>query len=329
MTEPPAGAPVEVAEAATLGPAPAALPHDWPQRAHSRSVLAGGLRWHVQLMGPTDAPGARQAPTAPVVLLLHGTGASSHSFAALAPLLARTHRVLVPDLPGHAHTQRPASDDGLSLPGMARALGALLAALHVRPTLVVGHSAGAAVAARLCLDGHCAPQHLVSLNGAWFPPRGVGNWWYAPAAKLLVRNPLVPRFFAWQASQPRVLQRLLDSTGSRLPAAATAPYARLVADPAHVAAVLAMMASWDLRPLLHDLPRLAPRLHLVVGQRDTTIAPREALQVQPLVPGSTLSRLPACGHLAHEEDPAGVAALLVRWVPGLATEGSASADAPD
>jgi magnesium chelatase accessory protein len=263
-----------------------------------------------------------------VVLLLHGTGASSHSFAALAPMLARTHRVLVPDLPGHAYTQRPVGDDGLSLPGMARVLGALLAALDLRPAFVVGHSAGAAVAARLCLDGHCAPQHLVSLNGAWFPPRGVGNWWYAPAARLLVRNPLVPRFFAWQASQPRMLQRLLDSTGSTLDEAAAAPYARLVADPTHVAAVLAMMAAWDLRPLLRDLPRLAPRLHLVVGQRDTTISPREALQVQQLVPGSTLSHLVACGHLAHEEDPAGVARLLAPWLPEPTPGLVAGADAP-
>jgi magnesium chelatase accessory protein len=320
MTEPPAGPPLPPA---ALGPAPAALPHDWPQRAHSRSVQAGGLRWHVQVMGPTEAANPGRAPQAPVVLLLHGTGASSHSFAALLPLLARRHRVLVPDLPGHAHTQRPASDDGLSLPGMAQALGALLKALQVQPSLVVGHSAGAAVAARLCLDGHCAPQHLVSLNGAWFPPRGVGNWWYAPAAKLLVRNPLVPRFFAWQASQPRVLQRLLDSTGSTLDAAASAAYARLVADPAHVAAVLAMMAAWDLRPLLRDLPRLAPRLHLVVGERDTTIAPREATQVQQLVPGSTLSRLPGRGHLAHEEDPAGVAAVLASLVPAPPIRGHA------
>ena len=316
------GAAGAAAAALVLGPAPAALPTDWPHRVHSHGVHAGGLHWHLQHMASPLAAGAGPAP---VALLLHGTGASSHSFAQLAPLLARHYTVLVPDLPGHAHTQRPTRDEGLSLPGMAQAVGALLKALRVQPALVLGHSAGAAVAARLCLDGHCAPQHLVSLNGAWFPPRGVGNWWYAPAAKLLVRNPLVPRFFAWQASQPRMLQRLLDSTGSTLDAAAAAPYARLVADPAHVAAVLAMMAAWDLRPLLRDLPRLAPRLHLVAGERDTTIAPREAFQVQQMVPGSTLSGLPGLGHLAHEEDPARVAALLA----GLVQARPQGVDAPD
>ena len=33
---------------------------DWPNRAHSRFVDAGRLRWHVQVMG--DGPGAAAAP---------------------------------------------------------------------------------------------------------------------------------------------------------------------------------------------------------------------------------------------------------------------------
>jgi len=304
---------------APLGPAPAALPTDWPHRSFSHSLQAGGLLWHLQVMRPP------LADEAPVVLLLHGTGASSHSFFKLASVLAQSHTLLMPDLPGHGWTQRPAGD-GLSLPGMARSLGALLATLGARPVLLIGHSAGAAIAARLCLDGHCAPHGLLSLNGAWFPPRGVSQGWFAPAAKLLVRNPLLPHFFAWQASRPAVLKRLLDSTGSKLDAAAAAPYARLVSSPAHVSAVLAMMAAWDLRPLLHDLPQLRPRLHLVVGQSDGTIAPHQAHQVQQMVPGSRVHSLPGLGHLAHEEAPAAVAQLVMQLLTGLAAPGRAVPD---
>ena len=274
-----------------------------------RTVVAGGLRWHLQQMGPPLGQ-------APVALLLHGTGSSTESWAGLAPLLARTHTLLMPDLPGHARTQRPASAVGLSLPGMAQSLGALLKALDVRPALLVGHSAGAAIGARMCLDSHCAPQTLFSLNGAWFPPAGTGGWWYAPAARLLALNPLSPRLFSFAASQPAVLRRLLDSTGSRLDAAGHAHYARLAADPAHVGAVLAMMAVWDLRPLLQDMPRLQPplqpRLHQILGSRDGTVPPHLAADVQRLVPGSRLHTLPGLGHLAHEEDPAAVARLLLK-----------------
>lgn len=270
----------------------------------SHSVTAGGLRWHLQQAGPALGQ-------APVALLLHGTGSSAESFSGLAPLLARTHTVLVPDLPGHARTQRPAAAAGLSLPGMAQALGALLKALDARPALLVGHSAGAAIGARLCLDGHCAPHTLFSLNGAWFPPAGSGGWWYAPAAKLLALNPLSPHLFSFAASRPAVLRRLMDSTGSVLSAAGHAQYARLAADPAHVGAVLAMMAVWDLQPLLLDLPRLQPSLQLVVCSRDGTVPPQQALHLQRLVPGSQLHTLPHLGHLGHEEAPLAVAALLL------------------
>ncbi len=294
--------------AADPGGPPPGLPADWPHRQHSRSVAAGGLRWHVQVFGPV--PG-----TAPCVLLLHGTGAAGHSWRGLAPLLARRHHtVLVPDLPGHAHTSRPARNAGLSLPGMAEATGALLRALGVSPQWVVGHSAGAAIGARLCLDGHAAPAELFSLNGAWFPPGGAGAWWYAPLARMLVLNPLVPYLFAWNASRPAVLRRLLQGTGSRIDGEGTALYAQLVAAPAHVAGVLAMMANWDLAPLLADLPRLAPRLHLVVGERDHTVPPAQAFELQRRLPAAAVHRLPGLGHLAHEEDPAAVAALLQRLV---------------
>jgi pimeloyl-ACP methyl ester carboxylesterase len=52
----------------------------------------------------------------------------------------------VPDLPGHAFTDRPAGD-GLSLPGMAQSVGQLLQQLQWPVNAFIGHSAGAAIAA--------------------------------------------------------------------------------------------------------------------------------------------------------------------------------------
>ena len=51
---------------------------DWPNRDASRFVTDGGVRWHVQVMGE-----------GPVVLLLHGAGAATHSWRDLAPRLAQ------------------------------------------------------------------------------------------------------------------------------------------------------------------------------------------------------------------------------------------------
>lgn len=287
--------------------------HDWPLRESSRFVHAAGLRWHVQRLGPPSG----QAPT---LLLLHGTGASTHSWRDLMPLLARGFDVIAPDLPGHAFTQSP-PDWQLSLPGMAGAVSALMASMGVRPALIAGHSAGAAVAARMCLDHHATPAAIVSLNGALLPLGGVAGQVFSPVARLMASTSIVPRLFSWRASDPTVLRRLLDATGSRLDARGTELYGRLVRNPGHAAGALGMMANWDLQPLVRDLRRLPAALTLVVGERDGTVPPSHSQRVQAIVPGSTLVSLPGLGHLAHEERPEVVvecirkAALAARLQP--------------
>ena len=79
---------------------------DWPQpEPPAAFVLAGGLRWHVQVMGQEG--GVDPAQRRPVILLLHGMGASTHSWRDLAPLLASGYTLVAPDLPGHGFTGHP------------------------------------------------------------------------------------------------------------------------------------------------------------------------------------------------------------------------------
>jgi magnesium chelatase accessory protein len=282
----------------------------WPHHERSRFVTAAGQRWHVQQW---PAP----APRAPTLLLLHGTGASTHSWRALAPLLAQQAGVITVDLPGHGFSgpaRRGAHGDGATLPGMARGVRALLAALGAMPDWLLGHSAGAAIAARMALDGPAGLQGIVSLNGALLPLHGLAGQLFSPMARLLALNPLVPRFFAWRAGDPVALRRLVASTGSTLDAEGEALYRRLVSDPDHVTGALAMMARWDLDALQAALPRLAVPLHQIVGERDRTVPPADTTRVQQLLPPQALGHLnmlAGLGHLAHEEQPRAVVELLL------------------
>ena len=198
----------------------------WPNRDASSFVQAAGLRWHVQRMGQ-----------GPELLLIHGTGAATHSWRGLAPLLARHFTILAPDLPGHGFTD-PLPGHRLSLPGMAQALGGLLAKLECSPTIAVGHSAGAAILARMCIDRLIEPQTLVSLNGAFLPFRGVPGHLFMPLAKLLVINPLAPRALLLD-HRSRAVERLIRNTGSVPDKAAIDLYGRLIRCPGHVSAALA------------------------------------------------------------------------------------------
>jgi magnesium chelatase accessory protein len=278
---------------------------DWPNRASSCFIDAVGLRWHVQQMG-----------TGPVMLLIHGTGAATHSWRDLAPLLAQHYTVVAPDLPGHGFTTAP-DPQRMSLPGMAQSIAGLLDALALRPECVVGHSAGAAMLARMCLDGLIEPRRMISLNGALLPLSGLRNPLFSPLAQLFVSNPFVPRLVAWQASNPAVLDRLLGETGSSIEGRGAEFYGRLASKPRHVAAALDMMARWDVRPLEEDLPRLTAPLLLISGENDRMIPPSHARDVQRILPPAELITLPGLGHLAHEENPQLLAALLHSGNPGM------------
>jgi len=278
---------------------------DWPNREASRFVNVAGLRWHIQEMGQ-----------GPIVLLLHGTGASTHSWRTLAPLLASTFTVVALDLPGHGFTATP-ERKRLSLGGMARTISQLLHAVTIEPSVVVGHSAGAAIMIRMALDMTIEPHALVSLNGALLPFRGIASQFFSPLAKLLVLNPLVPRLFSWRASDRAAVERLIHNTGSKIDPAGVDLYRRLVSSPGHVASALAMMANWDLHPLVRDLPKLKVPLLLVACGEDRAISSRDAFLVRDHLPAAKVKYLRGLGHLAHEERPEKIARIVTEFASSL------------
>ena len=280
---------------------------DWPNRDASRMVTAGGLRWHVQVAGD-----------GPVLLLLHGTGAATHSWRALLPLLAARFTVVAPDLPGHGFTTgRPAG--GLSMVAMARAISALLSELGVAPRLIVGHSAGAAIAVRMTIDALVAPAGIVGLNPALMPFPGIAAKLFPTLARLLFVNPFAPHIFAAMARQPGEAGRFLRrSTGSRIDAAGADYYQRLFATASHCAGAITMMADWDLDTLERDLPKLAVPLLLIHGEGDAMIPFSAVREAAARVPGARVEMLATLGHLAHEEDAARIAAAIGQFADALA-----------
>lgn len=276
---------------------------DWSNHAASRFVSAGGLRWHVQVSGK-----------GPVLLLLHGTGAATHSWRDLLPCLADTFTVVAPDLPGHGFSP-VASARQLSLSMMSRSVAALLSDLALSPDVIVGHSAGAAIAVTMVQDAAIRPERLIALNGALLPFPGIAARLFPAMAQLLFINPLVPRLFTLQARIPGEVGRFLArSTGSHIDATGVGFYERLLRNPDHVAAALGMMANWDLETLKAALPRLDCPLHLIHGEKDAAIPARVSHDVAALVAGADVSLLSGLGHLAHEEAPQAVADIIRRMV---------------
>ena len=271
----------------------------WPNRQSSRFVEAAGLRWHVQRSG-----------SGPVLLLVHGTGAATHSWAGLAPVLAAGgFDVIALDLPGHGFTDSLPFRQ-MSVEGLGEALGELLRRLDASPRIAVGHSAGAAILVDMALRGGIEPEGLVGLNAALLPLRALAGVLFSPMARLLAVNPLAPWVFSRLAGDARTVRRLMSATGSRIDAQAIEHYRTTIASEAHVAGALAMMANWDLQPLQGRLSGLRAPLTLIAGLADRTVPADDSRRVCERIPGARFVGLERLGHLAHEEDPVAVSRIL-------------------
>lgn len=275
----------------------------WPHREVSEFVPVAGATWHIQRMGPRGAPKA---------LLLHGTGASVHSWRSLMPMLAKDFAVTAMDLPRHAFTQGH-PPEAMSLPSMAFELARLLDTMDLKPDIVIGHSAGAALALQLALD-HSYRAPIVGLNSALRPFPGPAAQIFPAVAKLLFVNPFVPRVFSRMATFNGEAKRFLfRATGSRIDAKGLACYEALLANPRHTKGALAMMANWDLPTLKTRMQEIANPVQLVHSDLDAAIPLKWAQEAHGWLPRSELEVLEGLGHLAHEEAPERVFESIIRF----------------
>lgn len=274
---------------------------DWPNHEASSFVRAGGYHWHVQMMGE-----------GPVCLLLHGTGAATHSWRDLMPLLAKSYRVIAVDLPGHGFTkgtgQRP------TLEGMAAAIAALLDALQQTPDVIIGHSAGVAIGAQLLLDRKWDIP-LIGFTPALMPFPGLAAKIFPSLAKMLFTNPFVAIIFSRMAQAPGQTGKFLArATGSEVDAAGADYYTRLFSKSGHCDGAIRMMANWQLEALGKRLGNITTPVLLVNAAKDAAIPKPAVLQAAALIPGCKTLEMAALGHLAHEEDPAQAARIVTEFV---------------
>lgn len=280
---------------------PRDLPTDWPFRAKGRSVRAAGHDWWVIDDGPRDAP---------VLLLLHGLGASGHSFRHMIPGLAEQFRLIVPDLPGQG-CSRIGPPARLGLETMAADLFRLCDTLNVEPAAVIGHSAGGAIALQMA---RCRPlRAVVGINAALGNFGGGASFLFGMMAKGMASLPFVaPTLARVWATKDRV-DRLLDQTGSQIDDHGRAQYLALVSDAGHLSGALGMMAAWRLDGLMAALPQLDLPVLLLAGRGDLAVPCAVSRDAAGRMPRAEYRALPG-GHLVHEEAPDGLAQTIVDWL---------------
>ncbi|MGR3434353.1 MAG: alpha/beta fold hydrolase BchO [Shimia sp.] len=251
-----------------------------------------------------------EAGTGDTTLYLHGAGGSKEGWVALAAALP-PHHAAAPDLPGHGGTPLLVSP---TLRALTDWTAELIAARGWHPTRVVAHSAGAAVALRLALDGAIPGARIITINAALASFPGLAGLLFPMTARALSATPVTPTLIARMMRLTDPAKLVAQATGSTLPPGAREAYRRLFTDEDHIAGTLSMMAHWDLEPLLARLHQVAAPVTLLTGAQDMTVPPGTSARVAARIPGARHVDLPGLGHLAHEEDPEGVAQAITEML---------------
>lgn len=238
-------------------------------------IRALGLETYVQ-----------QAGQGPHLLLLHGWGASSQSFAGLAATLAAGYRVTAVDLPGFGFSQPPPAAWGSA--EYRQHAAALLDALGIARAAVLGHSFGGRVALRLAaeLPERVARLVLVAAAGLRSPRTAAGRLRVA-ATTLLRRLSDLPGL---RRPGSRWLERWRQRVGSRDYREAGAMRPTLV-----------RVVNEDLAPLL---PRVTAPTLILWGDQDREVGQAAMQTMQAQIPGARLVVFPGAGHFPFADRPA-------------------------
>jgi pimeloyl-ACP methyl ester carboxylesterase len=235
----------------------------------------------------------------PVVVLLHATLHDRRDFDPIVPSIARDHRVIALDWPGHGESPAPEPDYRPTAASFADVLTDVVAALDLPSAAFIGNSVGGFAAARLAITDPYRVSRLVLVNSGGFIAGPVTNLYCRALGTPAVMKRVLPRSIrsymkARSDNDYAVQQRAQARARTREGVALTAALWRSFAEP-----------DYDLRP--HADRITAPSL-VIWGSKDTAIPMRLGRSTASAIPGSRLEVLPT-GHVPFSSDPAGFLAI--------------------
>jgi magnesium chelatase accessory protein len=232
------------------------------------------------------------------------------------PLLAEHYRVVALDLPGQGFTQLGARHRS-GLEATTEDIAALCTQEGWQPVALIGHSAGGALALRLSqrlLSPRGQAPNVVGINAALDSFKGLAGVLFPVLAKLLAAMPFTAQIFSQSTATPARVSALIRSTGSDIDARGLDGYRRLIGNRDHADATLMMMAQWTLDGLQRELGAITADTLLLAGDKDATVPADVSDKAAAKLPHARVVHLPDLGHLAHEEAPAEIAALILDFL---------------
>lgn len=242
------------------------------------------------------------------LLLLHGIGHHRQAWDPVVRILAAERDVIALDLPGFGVS--PALPDGLpyDLATVVPVLGAFCEEVGVRHPHVAGNSLGGLLALELGRLG--LVRSVTALSPAGFWTRGERRYAFATLramrrAALSMPAPLIERLSTGAVGRAALTSTIYAHPGRRSPEAVVAEtFALREATGFH--RTLAAGGSVD---FTDDVPGLP--VTIAWGSQDRLLLRRQGIRAKHTIPGARLVRLPGCGHVPMNDDPAAVARVIL------------------
>jgi magnesium chelatase accessory protein len=249
-------------------------------------------KWHIQRFGK---PGGKK------VLFIHGTGSSSHTWSNTVEYLTDQFEILLIDLPGHGFSKLPAPNES-SLQSVVKGSMELIKKISFVPDLIVGHSAGAAIAV-LLTEQIETKNGTICINAAFGEFPGIAGVMFPIFAKIIAVLPYSSDILASLSRNNERTEKLIANTGSKITNDRLGYYKILFSEPDHVKGTLKLMAEWDLSEFLRHLKNSDANINFLVGTLDKTVPISISKKWSKILTKSNYKEIQGAGHLVHEEMP--------------------------
>ena len=267
----------------------------------------------IQLMDQARRPGELHvveagSPTAPTMLLIHGTAGSLVWWDPIVPALAEHYHVVRVDLAGHGQSPPARSYDVAT---QANRVSAVLDRLGAGTATVVGHSSGGFVATALAEQRPDIVRSLVLINTGPAPDT------FAPQGPLsrLVTLPLVGRLI-WTLRSEGTIRKGLGTAFTR-PVEIPDAIVDAVRDMTYRAFTQAPRASLAYiaqRSIPARLAELDAQVLVIFGTEDRRWRSQSAASYRA-VPSARVELLPGVGHTPMLEEPQITTKLILEYGP--------------
>ena len=275
------------------------LPSNWPNSQYSEYVETRHHSWHIQRLGKSRGR---------KILFIHGTGSSCHTWSDTVEYLLDEFEVLLVDLPGHGFSKIPTPNQS-SLQSVFNGLMELIKKISFLPDLIVGHSAGAAIAVLLS-EKIKATKGVICINAAFGEFPGLAGVMFPIFAKIITVVPFSSDVLAGLSKNKERTEKLIASTGSKITKDRLDHYKALFSKPSHVKGTLKLMAEWDLSEFLKNLKNFDSNINFLVGVLDNTVPISVSKKWSQILPRTKYHEISGAGHLVHEEKPHEVSQII-------------------